>query len=47
MRLTIVDGSENALRHQANLISYVVDGQLAFDAGALGRDVYFSGARRG
>lgn len=36
MRLTIVDGSENALRHQANLISYVVDGQLAFDAGALG-----------
>mgnify|MGYP003381052442 CR=1 FL=1 len=36
MRLTIVDGSENASRYQANLISYVVDGHLAFDAGALG-----------
>ncbi len=36
MRLTIVDGSENASRYQANLISYVVDGDLAFDAGALG-----------
>lgn len=36
MRLTIVDGSENAARHQANLISYVVDEHLAFDAGALG-----------
>ncbi len=36
MRLKIVDGSETTSRNQANLISYVVDGHLAFDAGALG-----------
>ncbi len=35
MRVTVVDGSESASRRQSNLISYVVDEQLAIDAGAL------------
>lgn len=35
MRVTVVDGSESASRRQSNLISYVVDEQLAVDAGAL------------
>ena len=35
MRVTVVDGSESASRRQSNLISYVIDEQLAVDAGAL------------
>jgi ribonuclease BN (tRNA processing enzyme) len=36
MKLRVVDGSHAAPCQQANLISYVVDDRIAFDAGAIG-----------